>query len=383
MSDAPTSPTGLGRICRELAIRIHHNMSDVFRVGTLGFGGGYSQRLPYPQYSISSIEKWTVSELPNVWMDFAGGEKGVLSVIWNPGWVPWLADPSILPDNRLKAFLQSEPFQRWGYFPLDAEGPNGKLTEVIGKAFSGFDRSLAYVKWAAELVDRTIHPATPTEHLPHGIDGTVFYPRDKAKARDTFVKRVAGVHAPLDEGTTLIGAVGTNTPRKNFPLAFQTCSEILKRGENVGLWIHTNRQDGAWDLATLAIEYGMKDRVVFSRGYLGDDDLAWAYSACDATLSVGSGEGFGYAGPESLACGVPSISGDYAAAVDLIPEEFRVKPIAFTVSDWYCNNRPVYDPRDWADKVIESKGKTASLYPELYWENLWPRWEKWLLAGVK
>ena len=39
VSDAVTAPSGLARITRELAERIHVNLSDVIDVATCGYGG--------------------------------------------------------------------------------------------------------------------------------------------------------------------------------------------------------------------------------------------------------------------------------------------------------------------------------------------------------
>jgi len=140
VSDSPAAPTGLGRITRELAVRIHENLGDTFRLATLGYGGNYSSRFKWPQYQISRLEAWSVPDLPRVWKDFAGDEKGIILTIWNPSWLPWLADPEKLAPGTLKDFLKTKPFERWGYFPVDAEGPNGKLPAEVEMVIKGFDR---------------------------------------------------------------------------------------------------------------------------------------------------------------------------------------------------------------------------------------------------
>jgi len=56
LSDSPASTSGLGRITRDLALRIHEHMSDVFKVGCLGCGGNpASPALPFPVYEIHDM----------------------------------------------------------------------------------------------------------------------------------------------------------------------------------------------------------------------------------------------------------------------------------------------------------------------------------------
>ena len=76
LSDAPSASTGLGRICRDLATRIHERMSDVCKVATLGYGGPGSCKLGFQQYMIEGMSDWVVPTLPEVWKDFADEEKG-------------------------------------------------------------------------------------------------------------------------------------------------------------------------------------------------------------------------------------------------------------------------------------------------------------------
>ena len=82
LSDAPTAGTGLGRITRDIAKRIRADLSDVFEVATLGYGGSYSRSLDFPQYSME-MKDWRVFNLPEVWRDFAGSRKGILMTIWD------------------------------------------------------------------------------------------------------------------------------------------------------------------------------------------------------------------------------------------------------------------------------------------------------------
>ena len=93
LSDAPSASSGLGRICRDLATRIHERMSDVCKVATLGYGGPGSCKLGFQQYTIEGMSDWVVPTLPEVWKDFAGEEKGAVLSIWDASRLAWYAQP--------------------------------------------------------------------------------------------------------------------------------------------------------------------------------------------------------------------------------------------------------------------------------------------------
>ncbi len=397
ISDAVTSPTGLGRIGRELCIRIHQDLSDVFRLGTLGYGGNTSRVFPWQQYVLSNPDNWKIPELPRTWLDFAGKQPGIILFILNASWLSSMANPDLLPDGDLKSFLKSGLFRKWLYFPIDAAGPNGRLVASQGEIIRKFDRVITYTSWAADLVSKTVE-ALPgmkspfklsCDYLPHGTDERIFFPRDRHEARQCFIKRIVRPtdekerESVLTDDVTLIGVVGTNTERKYWPLVFEVCAELKRRGVMVGLWAHTDAVRKYWDLPVLANEFGLERQVIFTNGHLTDEDLAWGYAACDCTLGIGLGEGFGFPIFESLACGIPCIHGDYAGAAEFLPLAFKVKPVMTRYEGFYLNQRPVYNVQDWVTKVRGAIGREVALPEELWWKNLWPRWAAWLKEGIQ
>jgi glycosyltransferase involved in cell wall biosynthesis len=386
ISDSPQCSTGLARITRELTTRIHLHMSDTFTVATLGMGGQYSSRLPWPQYQVKQLgANRELLDLPEVLRDFANGEKCVLLAIMNPGWVPWLAHPDTCEDETLKACLASGQFERWIYAPIDAVGPKG-LPAEIRHVLDGFDRRLFYTRWAADLY------APDAEHLPHGIDSNVFYPRDRKIARASFLQRIVRLPSePLKDDIVLCGTVATNSARKDWPLAFETVAELRKRGLNAALWAHTDSFFKEYDFNNLTESFGLNGAVLATKHHLSSDAMAWAYSACDVILAPGS-EGFGYVLAEGLACGCPVIHSNYAGGAEIVPEGLLIEPEAWHLEGLYCHRRPIHSPARWADhveRVIEKPpiGEVVEplsrLGPKRYWDNLWPKWREWLLEGVK
>lgn len=381
ISDNVASTTGLARVSRELAFHIHANLSDTFHVGTLGFNGGSKpDNAPFPQWVMPKEHGTCPHDLPYYWRGFAGGERGTILAIGNYGWFNWLANPESLPDGMLKEFLRSKPFEKWIYVPVDGHTSSGKLPKDAEKILSGFDRVLAYTKYGAEVIERTMQ-TVGIEYLPHGLDTSVFRPRDRATARRMIFSLATGQpENPIKDDVVLLGIVATNSARKDWHLAFEICAELLRNGVNIGLWIHT-QLNGFWDIPTLALDAGMKDRVIASHRNFEDKDMSWLYSACDLTLGIGSGGGWEIPLAESLACGVPAIHGNYAGGAEFIPQVMRVDPVAFRGEGWWPIIRPVYRSRDWADKVQEWVGgsTSTSLLPEyIAWDAAWPRWAEWL-----
>lgn len=437
LSDSPLGSSGLGRITRDLADRIHATMPE-FRVATFGLGTPADIPRPllpdYPRYQMTGLHDYIPVNFAEVWQEFTQGEPGVLLTIWNPAWCWWLVKPELIeaeieiakddPElveklelrNRLRAIKElvtAKPNMKlWGYFPIDGDCTTRPpdldqfLPESTMKLLRKYDRVLCYTDWAANLAtvswNNDKHAEAfdygPVDSLPHGLDTSVFYPRSRKWARKSLHQRTGNFQPPattnpLDsDSTLLIGCVATNSARKDWGLAFQTCAELLTRGVDVYLWCHASASHGFWNLTELADIHGMRDRIIPSRAEMLDDDLAWCYSACDVTLGIGSGEGWGYPIAESMACGVPCVTGNYAGATDYVPAGFLVEPVAFRLDGFFCIRRPVYSPQDWATKIQEIwrflltprvGDSNDSLLPDyISWDNCWPRWQDWLRASL-
>jgi len=69
------------------------------------------------------MENWVIGNLPEVWQDFAGEEKGIIWTIWDASRLLWFAHPENCPDVRVRKFLQEATFTKWGYFPMDRYRP--------------------------------------------------------------------------------------------------------------------------------------------------------------------------------------------------------------------------------------------------------------------
>lgn len=394
VGDAVSSGTGLGRIAGEVATRADANLKDVCRIATFGYGGPGSRRFKFPQYHIEGMDNFVLPTLPEVWKDWAGNEPGVILFIWDAGRLGWFSRPNMMCEiEPLKQFLTSAKIERWIYNPVDAEGPHDKLSYPLVQSLLGFDRILAYGQWGEDIIRRSLGDQFSRERdldsIPHGIDPEVFYPRDRSEARKTFMALTGSgnlrgtLPPPIQDDEILIGTVATNQSRKDWGLWAEICELFHDRHfPKVRFWVHTDRGENNWSIAALLVDFGLADSTVISLGHLSDEEMAQAYSACDLTLGIGAGEGFGYPIAESLFCGTPCIHGKYAGAVDFMDEDLLVNPARRHLESAYNYYRPIFDAKDWVDRMEYLLGKRVNSPSSLDWSNVWPRFDAWFRRGL-
>src|SRR3990167_9483797 len=289
LSDSIDSHSGLGRITRDIAVQA--SRLPEFRVGTIGRGGRGTRRAPWPQYVIGDGD-WGQSYISECWRDFAGDERGVLMTIWDASRVRWQVDPR-QADETLRAFMNERRFEKWLYVPVDASGPNNKLSGVLADTISRFDRVLTYGMWAEDVVRRSLpRPHKDLSWMPHGVNFKAFSPRDRVGAR-----MAMGMSAVDGQ---LAGVVMTNQARKDWGMVAVCASELRKTRPGLRWWWHADVEVRHWNLLALKHDYGLEDVVrITQSGQYSDEEMSWRYSACDVTV-LPSSEGFGYPIAESL-----------------------------------------------------------------------------------
>lgn len=375
VSDSISGSSGLGRITRDLATRVHEHLGDVYRVGTVGYGGFGSRKFPWTDYHLHSIENWLIPELPAIAEDFAGDDELTVIFVWDASRLYWIGTPQRCPDPRLRRWAETARIKKWVYGAIDAEGPFGKIPSSIGETYAGFDRVLDYSEFSCRITGHK-------DHIPHGVDTSVFKPQDRLASRATLIKNG---FIGLNQDSLLIGIVATNQARKNWQLGMETARILVDRGHDVKLWCHTDMLERYWSIPNLIVDYGLVGRVAVTNQRFSDEQLAAMYAACDITLGIGP-EGFGYPIAESLACGVPCIVGSYGAQAEFVHSRMQVDPVGYFYEGAYCSKRPVHAAGMWADKVERWMGKGGEgMLPECVdWNGstLWPAWEKWFREGL-
>jgi len=335
LGDSPDSTTGLGRIGHDLAW-ILSGMPE-FQVGYLGRMGVGRSHFPWVSYSFPATAQWGESYIQSAFEDLSQGRRGIILTVWDSTRLLWFADPVGMPDS-LQNWLASGAVERHGYFMVDSEGvKTGHLPLTAEHVMGRFDRVCVASKWAYKVTKDSIPSHPDVDWLPHLLNTDRFSPQDKMASRS---------HWGVGEREILIGCVMANQERKHWNTVFEAMA--LMRPTTAGLpkiWCHTDTVApvpgrGIWNLQALAYEYGLMDRVILETAQLSDREMALRYSACDATVLISGGEGFGFPIVESLACGVPCVTGQYAAGGELASH--GVAPIGYRIETQHNVRRAYY-----------------------------------------
>ena len=391
-SDHPAAHSGLARITRDLATRIHTHLGDVFKVCTLGYGHCGSAQLPFPQYHWKENDWFIPTELPFIAQDFANNEPFILFTIGDIQRFLPLADTQFSQDRNFAGWWKDQRARGaklWGYFPVDAHGKDGKLPPQLAHTLTHYDRVLVPSEWAKSIVQKT-PPALEVEAIPHGIDTDIFKPHDKQESREKIGEildpAIQWPKTPVDvhPEAMWIGIVATNQWRKDWGLGIEVVAEIQKT-RPVFFWAHIDRlkTDQGWSLLELLSDFGLLQCSMVTTGGVSDESMAIAYSAMDLTIGIGRGEGFGYCYPESIFCGTPCFVSEYGAQVDYVDEDHLVEPFFLRTEGPLSLQRPIHLPASFLATINAHMGKQMRYPEELKWTSVWPRFAVWLRGGLK
>lgn len=409
--DGPRLPSGLGRIARDLLLRLHPEQ-DQLGIHVMQFGvdppdGWHWTAWPFwgfqPHLGDQGHE--ALQQILDHELDPEGPTPIVL-MIMDPSRCFDLTSTFLPPDEALKQ--GARPVRFWGYFPIDSENVEGRIGGPAAEAVWACERVMGYGRYGAGVLSATLQAraekavgstqagriaAKPVEYLPHGLDPS-FHPGIPLEATGPGFAEWR-THLPGD--AWILGCVATNQPRKDLSLLFATASLLKREGAAVGVWLHTDRQTNAWDVGQLCRDFGLqRAEVCLSTAAvtLTDEQLAGRYGASDVTLGVGLGEGFGYPLVESLASGTPVIHGRFAGGVELVPYPgWLIDPVAWRLESCYAVKRPVLQPEDVAGAAALAVGwkrrdragceaYCSGAVSYLGWGAIWPRWRAWIRRGL-
>jgi glycosyltransferase involved in cell wall biosynthesis len=345
-----------------------------FRVGYLGRQAFGRIKFPWQQYSFSASEQWGESRIEEAWNDLAQGARGIIFTVWDATRLLWFADPVGVPE-KLQRFLESNQFQRWGYFMQDCCGIRpSNLPMVASEVMSKYDRVLVASKWAFERLSPV--PTGDCDWIPHGLNLDTFKPVDRAYARSGW---------GVGEKELVIGVVMANQERKYWPVALEAAARI----EGARLWIHTDTLvplpgKGYWNIGALAVEYGIGNRILYEDRELSDKELAMRYSACNATVVISGGEGFCYPVAESMACGTPAVTGTYGAQAEIAA--IAIHPAAYRITTQHNVRWAVYRAEDLVEGIKTAlavkRDQCRERVEHLDWRKLGIVWRKWFRKGI-
>lgn len=165
-------------------------------------------------------------------------------------------------------------------------------------------------------------------YVPHGVDLSVYGPREDARRRGRERLGVA-------DDVFLVGMVaankGSNPPRKAFPQILQAFAAFRDRHKDAVMYLHTDPVGHRGvHLAKLTDQLLIPEGAVMCpsmmRYELGepDDVMADMFAAFDVLVNTSYGEGFGVPIIEAQAAGTPVIVTNASAMPELVGAGWRV-----------------------------------------------------------
>jgi glycosyltransferase involved in cell wall biosynthesis len=200
-----------------------------------------------------------------------------------------------------------------GYLPIDGQN-TPRSWDILKERVT---------RVAMSHFGQTAMPEAPV--VWHGVDQSVFYPRDKKEA-----KAALG----FDPDRFLILRVDKNSFRKDYPDSYRALRPILRKFSDIDVHFHCQPQayDGYNLNAMLWNDEDIRDRITFSpnlTGFTGwgTEQLSLLYSAADIFLSTSWSEGFGLTLLEAAACGTSIIAQNVASIPEVVgPGGILIEP---------------------------------------------------------
>jgi len=158
------------------------------------------------------------------------------------------------------------------------------------------------------------------QYIPHGYNGDVYKPMDRAQAREAW-----GVK-PETFLAVVVAANKGNPSRKSLDRILKAWGKFIEGKPDAVLYVHAlvTPQHGGFDLLAAAKHYGIPqenfrvpDMYRYVMGEYTWDGLAQLYNAADVKVSPSMGEGFGITEIEAQGCGCPVIVTGFSAQQEL------------------------------------------------------------------
>jgi glycosyltransferase involved in cell wall biosynthesis len=261
--------------------------------------------------------------------------------------------------------------------------PSGRMVAVAWEdIILAQNHTVFYGDWARDLILSNLSDEEKKQFsgrysvINHGVDLSLYQPFPKSA-----FKRLFGI----DKDAFVVGMVGTNQPRKNWPGIARVVGKLMDEYDNIYFipWTRFNVESTeSWDLDQLFSSFCNKERVFRHKGFqegemLVPEFMARLYAAMDVHVLWHKGEGCGLPHLEAQACGRPSLAVDYSGIVDYFSDDWLRVPWSFmTYSTGNCMGRPEGNEAILYKKLkalIEDRGrlgvlgKKARKYAEANW----------------
>lgn len=293
--------SGFARCTHAVCDHLSDRDWDVRVLGMNYFGDPHPHRYPiYPcrQPLDGGRDNWGVTRLPRMIERL----KPDVVVLLND---PWNVKPYL---EAIEEYGVDRP-PVVGWLAVDAANQDGQPLNEL-------DHVVVWTKFAEDEL-RAGGYQGDCSVAPLGVDADLFYPRDRAEARDVVLPESARRDA------FVVGVVGRNQPRKRLDLAIEYFARWVESEsvDDAYLYLHVAPTgEAGFDVQRLARHHRLSGRVVLSQPPIGDgypaEWLASLYSALDIYLTTTQGEGWGLPALEAMACGTPVVAPDWSGLGD-------------------------------------------------------------------
>jgi len=168
----------------------------------------------------------------------------------------------------------------------------------------GVEQIMTYTNFSKHKIEE-INPNLKISPIYHGVDSSLYFPIINAK------------HELGVKNDFIVGNVNSNTYRKRLDLFLEGFAKFAKGKTDVKCLIHASTHEKAYDLPSLASDFGIVDKVILSTGNLTVDKLNVLYNVMDVNTNTSLGEGFGLSLVEGAACGIPILCAEHGNLKDI------------------------------------------------------------------
>jgi len=306
-------------VCHTGFARVTHNvipyLQEHWDVAVLGINyHGDPHSYPYPIYPASTNSRedmWGLARLPSVVKKF------------NPDIILVNNDPW----NVIR-YIEDMEVPVVTYMPVDAPNMRPLVTKKLQKAAL----NICYTQFGCDELAKAGLSTISMAIVPHGVDGELYRPMDKMKARAAL-----GFTGKIPDDSYIVGNVNRNQPRKRLDLTIMSFAKWVQKNnipENVYLHFHCGLRDVGYDIFQLVDYFGLAGRVLISDAQLKDsigvDEkiMPYVYNCFDVQISTTLGEGWGLTTHEGMACGIPQIVPEWSALGEWPHGAVRYVPIS-------------------------------------------------------
>lgn len=415
LCDSPQLQTGFARVSSNLLSRWHDSgfFAGGIHVWGIGHGGWPTPDLPYQMWPAAQNGQpiWWHPDNLQRFVDLANRAREGYTHVWMMHDIHSLR-PLAEPMFTMKKTLACP--RTFGYFPVDAPLDHRWIETV-----EACDHPVAYTQYGIDemvtafrrkLTTAGLAEASPgfamalgmftdrLSHLPHGVDGAVYYPIGEEARRAARQERFGGQVAETD---FLIVNVNAHQRRKGLYQSLEILAHLrrMEPAVNWRLYLHMPRENPSerTDLGIQAEGLGLPaDAVLYGDAFYASAAQAIApeatlreiYNCADLFLTTTHGEGWGLTVCEAMACGVPVAAPFHTALREILDWDVAVElPIAEHVIQPGDNNRPrpVVDSEESARLLsaqktlmdfgqIAERGRQLMLAPRYDWDVIARQW---------